>query len=149
MSESIAVRESVELPRRILVAGTVLRDGTFLVVHNVKNGLRIEPSGGKWHGSAIETLEEAVMRELREELSINVRVLRKIGVYPTDMTKEGVFDVHTYLCEIVEGEPVASEPGKIEGFEWLTPDALEANPSITPSLRATLQDLRAIAAEAR
>jgi 8-oxo-dGTP pyrophosphatase MutT (NUDIX family) len=140
---------SAETPRKILVAGTVFRDGRFLVAHNVKYGLRIEPSGGKWHGAEAETLEEAVAREMWEELRIRVRVLGKIGVYQTDVTKEGVFDVHTYLCEIVEGEPVASEPGKIEGFEWATPDELEANPHVTPSLRATVPDLRLIAAEAR
>jgi 8-oxo-dGTP pyrophosphatase MutT (NUDIX family) len=147
--ERLHEAKSREIPRRILVAGTVLRDGRFLVAHNVKHGLRIEPSGGKWHGAEAETLEEAVEREMWEELRVRVRVLRKIGVYPTDVTKEGVFDVHTYLCEIVEGEPVASEPGKTEGFEWSTPDELEANPHVTPSLRATLPDLRALASEPR
>lgn len=139
--------ESAELPRKILVAGTVFRDGKFLVAHNVKYGLRIEPSGGKWHGEEEETLEEAVVREMWEELRIRVRVLRKIGVYQTEATQEGAFDVHTYLCDITEGEPVASEPGKIEGFEWATPDELEANPHVTPSLRATLQDLRRLQEE--
>ncbi len=132
--------ESVEKPKGTLIAGTVIRDGTFLVVHNVKYGLRIEPSGGKLKPD--ETHEEGVAREMWEELRVKVRVLGKIGVYETDVTKEGVFDVHTYLCDIVEGEPVPSEPGKIEGLEWLTPDVLEARAEITKSLRSTIPDLR-------
>lgn len=134
--------ESAEKPKGTLIAGIVLRDGRFLVVHNVKYGLRIEPSGGKLKPD--ETHEEGVAREMWEELCVKVRVLGKIGVYETDVTKEGIFDVHTYLCDIVEGEPVASEPGKIEGFEWLAPDELEACADITKSLRSTIPDLRAL-----
>lgn len=132
--------ESVEKPKGILIAGTVIRDGKFLVAHNVKHGLRIEPSGGKLEPG--ETHEEGVAREMLQELAIVVRVLGKIGTYETDMTKEGVFDVHTYLCEITEGEPRGNEPGKTEDCEWLTPDELEARAEITKSLRATIPDLR-------
>lgn len=134
--------ESTEVSKGTLIAGIVHRDGRFLVVHNVKHGLRIEPSGGKLNPH--ETHEEGVEREMWEELRVKVRVLGKIGVYETDMTKEGVFDVHTYLCDIVEGEPVASEPGKIVNVEWLTPDELETRAEITKSLRSTIPDLRAL-----
>ncbi len=134
--------ESTEVSKGTLIAGIVHRDGRFLVVHNVKHGLRIEPSGGKLNPN--ETHEEGVAREMWEELRVKVRVLGKIGVYETDMTKEGVFDVHTYLCDIVEGEPVASEPGKIVNVEWLTPDELETRAEITKSLRSTIPDLRAL-----
>ncbi len=79
-----------------------------------------------------------------EELGIGVRVLRKIGVYQTDMTKEGIFDVHIYHCDIVEGEPCVCEPEKCGGFVWLTPDELEALPTITQSLRAAVPDMRAL-----
>lgn len=132
--------ESAEKPKGTLIAGTVIRDGKFLVAHNVKHGLRIEPSGGKLEPG--ETHEEGVAREMLQELAVVVRVLGKIGTYETDMTKEGVFDVHTYLCEILEGEPRGNEPGKTEDCEWLSPDELEARAEITKSLRSTIPDLR-------
>lgn len=135
--------ESAETPRKILVAGVAFKGGRVLVMKNIKSGTeRVESSGGKWEDG--ETQEEGVAREMFEELGIGVRVLRKIGVYPTDMTKEGVFDVHIYHCEIVEGEPRVCEPEKCGGFAWLTPDELEALPTITQSLRAAVPDMRAM-----
>lgn len=137
--------ESAEVPRRILVAGVVLRDGRVLVMKNIKSGIeRVESSGGKWEEG--ETMEEGVAREMREELGIAVSVFGKIGVYQTDMTSEGVFDVHIFRCEIVGGDPRVCEPEKCGGFLWLTPDELEALPIVTPSLRASLPDLRALLA---
>lgn len=135
--------ESAEVPRKILVAGVVFRDGRILAMKNIKSGVeRVESSGGKWEEG--ETQEEGVAREMLEELGIVVRVGQKIGVYQTDMTKEGVFDVHIYLCEITEGEPRVCEPQKCGGFEWYTPDELDALPTITPSLRAAVSDMRAL-----
>lgn len=145
MSSEASHLESAEVPRKILVAGVVFRDGRVLVMKNIKSGTeRVESSGGKWELG--ETQEEGVAREMLEELGIGVRVGCKIGVYQTDMTNEGIFDVHIYLCEIVEGEPRVCEPHKCGGFAWLTPDELEALPTITPSLRSAVPDMRALIA---
>ena len=142
MSET-SYPESAETPRKILVAGVVFREGRVLVMKNIKSGdVRVESSGGKWEDD--ETQEEGVAREMLEELGIVVRVGSKIGVYQTDMTREGIFDVHIYLCDIVDGEPRVCEPLKCGGFAWLTPDELEALPEITPSLRAAVPDIRAL-----
>lgn len=142
---SLSLSESAEIPRKILVAGVVFREGRILVMKNIKTGVeRVESSGGKWEEG--ETQEEGVAREMLEELGIVVRVREKIGVYQTDMTKEGVFDVHIYLCDIVGGEPTVCEPEKCGGFAWLTPDELDALPTITPSLRAAVPDMRALLA---
>ncbi len=133
--------ESPEVQHGILVAGVVLRGGRVLVMKNIKTGVeRVESSGGKWEEG--ETQEEGVAREMLEELGIVVRVLHKIGVYQTDRTTEGIFDVHIHLCEIIEGEPRVCEPHKCGGFSWMTPEELEALPTITPSLRAALPDIR-------
>lgn len=135
--------ESAEIPRRILVAGVVVRDGRVLVMKNIKSGdVRIEVSGGKWEEG--ETQEEGVAREMLEELGVVVRVLRKMGVYQTDMTKEGVFDVHMHVCEIVDGEPRVCEPAKCGGILWLTPDELDTLPDITVSLRSAVPDIRGL-----
>ncbi len=134
--------ESAEVLRKILVAGVILKDGKIFVHRNTKYGLRLEPPGGKLEPG--ETMEEAVVREIFEEHEVRVRVLKKIGVYQTDMTKEGIFDVHTFLCEIVEGEPKFVDDGKNDGFEWLAPEDLEARTETTLSLRSTVPDIRAL-----
>lgn len=140
MSETSRI-ESAETPRRILVAGVVVRDGRVLVMKNIKSGdVRIEVSGGKWEEG--ETQEEGVAREMLEELGVVVRVLRRMGVYQTDRTKEGVFDVHMHVCEIVDGEPRVCESAKCGGVLWLTPDELDTLPDITVSLRAAVPDIR-------
>ncbi len=135
--------ESAAIPRKAVVAGIIVENGKILVVHNIKHGLRIEPPGGKLESG--ETMKEAVVRELLEELGITVRITSKIGVYPTDVTKEGVFDVHTFLCEIVEGEPTDGlEVGKTGGFAWMTIEELEACPNLVVSMRTALSDVRAL-----
>lgn len=135
--------ESPERPKRVVVAGIIVRDGRVLVVRNIKHGLRIEPPGGKVEEG--ESMEAAVERELSEELGIRVRVLRSIGVYETDSTKEGIFDVHTFLCEIVAGEPTDGlEPGKTDGFAWMTPHELSGCSELVASMRAALPDVRAL-----
>lgn len=137
--------ESAEIIRQIVVAGVIIRDGKILVVVNVKQGERIEPPGGKWEKERGETLEEAVVRELGEEVQVRVVVTEFIGAFDTD-SSENAYVVHTFLCEIVEGEP-AIAPGerlKLRECLWKTPDELEAMPTLTKSLRDTLPALRAI-----
>lgn len=132
--------ESAETSKRIVVAGVVVRDGRILVIRNIKHGLRIEPPGGKLDPG--ETMEEAVVRELDEELGLTVKVLREIGVTETDATKEGTFDVHTFLCELVAGEPVNREETKSDGFAWMTLEELESCPELVQSMRWALPDVK-------
>lgn len=141
--------ESVEIPRTIVVAGVILRDGKILVVKNVKKGVRIEPPGGKWEEEREESLEEAVVRELAEEVQVLVATREFIGAYDTD-SKEAEIVVHTFLCELLAGEPAIApaERDKLEECFWATPDELEAMPTLTKSLRDTLPALRAIIARA-
>jgi 8-oxo-dGTP diphosphatase len=127
-----------------LVAAIIRHHRRMLVVHNIKYGLRIEPPGGKTKEG--ETPEDAVKREVMEELGMTIKPVSLIGIYTTH-SPEGSFDVRTYDCNIIEGEPQAGlEPGKIGGFEWLDADALTAlsnNPlsALVPNLRAALNDI--------
>lgn len=135
--------ESAETPKRIVVAGIIARGGKILVIDNLKHGVRTEPPGGKLHEG--ETMEEAVIRELREELGVTVRVIRKIGAYDTDPIPEGAFEVHTFLCEIAEGEPQEGlEPGKMGAIRWLTVDELRTWPTLVQSMRSALGDVEKV-----
>ena len=69
--------------------------------------------GGKVE--ADETPEEALARELREELKIDVTVGEFI-VTATHEAGTAVIELSTYLCTIIEGVPVLTEH---EEFRWL------------------------------
>lgn len=62
-----------------------------------------------------ETPEEALARELREELKIDVTVGEFI-VTATHEAGTAVIELSTYLCTIIEGVPVLTEH---EEFRWL------------------------------
>ncbi|NND64532.1 MAG: NUDIX hydrolase [Gammaproteobacteria bacterium] len=75
---------------RVVVAGLLKRDNAYLLVsEKFSDGTEkwIVPGGGVEFG---ETLEEAVKREMHEELGVNVRVKQFIGF------KEAVFADHGY-----------------------------------------------------
>jgi 8-oxo-dGTP diphosphatase len=139
--------ESAEIPRTIVVAGVIVRDGKILVVKNVKKGVRIEPPGGKWEQDREESLEEAVVRELAEEVQVLVATREFIGAYDTD-SKEADIVVHTFLCELLAGEPeiAPAERHKLAECFWATPDELDAMPELTKSLRSALPALRTVIA---
>jgi ADP-ribose pyrophosphatase YjhB (NUDIX family) len=95
--------EHAETPERMLVAALIIEDGKLLAVYNVKNNkTRIEPPGGKVKTDEGETVEDAVHREPREELGIEVEVIEMLGIYETE-TPEGMFQAHMLLCRITQG----------------------------------------------
>ena len=136
----------MQQPKRLLVAGVLIRDSRVLVVDNIKRGVRTEFPGGKVEPG--EELETAIKRELLEEVGVGVRVIRELGVYETDPGPEGTFDVHLFYCEIVEGEPTEGlEPTKTGAFHWLTADELSVFPTAVFSARNAAPDIATLIAQ--
>ena len=67
-----------------------------------------------------ESLEEAAVRETREETEVGVEVLHCVGSYGLD---DG-FTATAFLCSIVEGMPRVPESGEIARVEWFDPRQL-------------------------
>ena len=90
----------------------------------MQRGPRSKNEAGTWTipGGAVEygeTMAAAVVREIREELGVEVRVLRQYGCADHIMPKEGQHWVSTiFECEIVDGEPKIMEPGKCAALGW-------------------------------
>ncbi|MEX1113483.1 MAG: NUDIX hydrolase [Patescibacteria group bacterium] len=101
------------------VAGAIIRqDGKYLVLKR-----NIEPSKGKWEipGGFInagETAEEAVIRELREETGLEVRIIRYIGSFASVYGDTGTRTVSTaYLVEPAGGTFALS--GESQEHRWV------------------------------
>lgn len=108
----------------------VIKDNTFLMVR--KAGKDIWTNlGGKPEGK--ETEEQALIREIQEELSCGAKVIRKLG----DFQNKAVFDdaiIHlsVYLVEL-EGNPKISDP-ELEEFKYLSQEDVEGGIKLPPSI---------------
>lgn len=126
---------------REMTAGIIIKDRRVLLVHNVKHGLRVEPPGGKKEPG--EGWEESVIREIKEELGLDVAVRSAIGDYKTH-SPEGDFLVRLYLCEITSGEPMLMEPEKIAAFGWYSVEDMkraEKDGTLVPNMGLALKDI--------
>lgn len=66
-----------------------------------------------------ETAAEALGREIREELGVEVEIGKQIYCLDDILIKEGQhWLVPFYLCRIKRGKPRNKEPGKIEKIRW-------------------------------
>lgn len=68
-----------------------------------------------------ETPEECVVREIMEELRIEVVVKRPLSSNIFDYGNGYVVRLYPFVCELVSGEPILTEHRR---YKWLTPDAL-------------------------
>ena len=103
----------------VCVAGALIRDGRVLLVHRSLSA-RFWPDvwdlfGG--HVDGDESLEEALRREAREELGIEVLTLEWLGqIY--DPVEPAV--VHVYAVSSWEGEPVNAAPDEHTEVRWFS-----------------------------
>ncbi len=118
----------------VVVAGIVVRDGRIMICQRKPGG----PEGGKWEfpGGKIEageTPEQALERELSEELGIRTRTGRVFDVKMKRYPDRDILLLFYFSC-ILEGEPrpidcqdVAwVEPGKLASYDLASMDALVA-----------------------
>jgi 8-oxo-dGTP diphosphatase len=110
---------------QIVVGVAVVRDGLVLAAY------RSGPDGGwEFPGGKVEpgeTEEQAAVREIREELDLEIKVGASLG--PTVKISEH-YQLRVYLATIVDGEPVRREHAELRWFgaaelvavDWLVPD---------------------------
>jgi A/G-specific adenine glycosylase len=78
-------------------------------------GGKIEPA---------ETLEQCLVREIREELDSLILVGEPFGVYQHAYTHFSI-TLHAYLCLLIEGEP---KPVEAAELAWVNPADLQHYP---------------------
>ena len=99
---------------KVGVGAVVFRGQDVLIIKRGKapfEGHWSIPGGGLEHG---ETVKDAVLREVREETGLEIKILGLLDVFdglPSD--RDGDFNRHVvmidYICDWVAGEPVAGD----------------------------------------
>jgi len=112
-----------KIPSRVQLAGCIIQnpEGKILLIHrNTPKRAQWEVPGGKI-GDHIpsEKPEEAVLREVKEELGIEIKILGKAGEH--EFSEDGyTMDYAWYNATIISGEPQPMEKShdKVGYFSW-------------------------------
>ena len=93
--------------------GMVMREGRVLIARR-KDGVHL---GGYWEfpGGKIEageTAEECVRREMREEVGVEVRVVRRLEKIEYE-DERGWVRLWPFVCEVVKGEAEARAAAEV------------------------------------
>jgi A/G-specific adenine glycosylase len=125
------------VPHKIVVVGIIFRQGKILIDKRKPDGLL----GGLWEfpggkHEAGESLKQALKREVKEELNINIKVGQHLTTVRHAYTHFTV-ELHAYQCRHVSGTPKCLG---CTDFKWITLDQLEryafpgANKKIFPAI---------------
>ena len=123
-------------------AGAVIMNDNDEILLLLRNK---EPEAGCWSipGGAIEffeTLEDAIVREVKEEVGVIAEVIDLLGVTNHIIPEEGLHWVTTpFLVKIKEGIPTNLEPQKHLDLRWFPVNNLPEN--ITMTTRKALEGL--------
>lgn len=96
-----------------------------------------EPEKGYWSipGGKLEwmeTFEDAVKREVKEECGVDIKVEKLLGICDHIVKNENQHWVSpSFLCKIIEGEPKIMEPTKHTDMQWFGLHTLPENLTIT------------------
>jgi mutator protein MutT len=110
------------LKEKIVVTAAIIRqEGKILITERPKGthleGLWEFPGGKKESG---ESLEECIIREIREELSVQIAP-NKLLLTVTHEYASKIVELHTFLCSIVNGSPT---PLDGQDMRWVDPEEL-------------------------
>jgi A/G-specific adenine glycosylase len=119
------LKAKAEVPHYTVTAAVIRRDGKILLAKRPSKGLL----GGMWEfpGGKIErneTLEDCLIREIREELDAMISVGMPFGIYQHAYTHFRI-TLHAFLCELTKGEP---KPIMAAELAWVNPDELPHYP---------------------
>jgi A/G-specific adenine glycosylase len=117
--------ERRKIPQYQAAAGVICRKGKVLIARRPEGkllgGLWEFPGGKQEQG---ESLEACLVRELREEMDIEVRVGIPLGIFPHAYTHFRI-SVHAFACTLPEGEPHLLEH---TALAWVHPTDLADYP---------------------
>jgi mutator protein MutT len=108
--------------KRIEVTAAIIRHEGKILITERPEGRHLEglwefPGGKKEPG---ETLEECVIREIREELGVQIKPY-KLLLSVTHEYETKIVELYPFICSIVNGSPAPLEGQKMR---WVDPEEL-------------------------
>ena len=107
------------MPKREAIVAVLRRGGRVLAIRRGPGVPRPgywQPLSGKVEPG--ETQEQAVVREVREEVGLTVSPLAKVWESETD---DGLFRLHWWTADATTGE-VVPDPVEVAETRWVTPE---------------------------
>ena len=111
----------------VSVEAAIIKDSKILVT---RRAFEREHAGGEWEilsgrVNQNETLEDAVKREVKEEIALEVEVIQPINTWhfyrgPEKVEHQGI----TFLCKYLSGEVVLEKDEQID-YKWATVEEAE------------------------
>ncbi len=122
----------------LIVCATIVRDGKVLLV---RHSCERKPDYGDWllpAGSVEsgESLEDALKREVREELCLSVEIVRKLVEHVDPYTGDRLVN---FLCAPLALKIETSD--ELAEARWFSLDAIQRLKTIHPGLREALTEL--------
>lgn len=115
------------------VGAFILNDNNELLLQ--KRAVPVEKGYWSIPGGRLEmfeTLNQAVVRETKEETDLDIEVVSLMGICDHIIKAENAHWVATnYLCKIKSGEAKIMEPDKASDMKWFSLDGLPENLTIT------------------
>lgn len=108
-----------------MLAGCIIRDeaGKILLVHrNTDKYRHWEIPGGKIEAG--ETAEQAARREVKEELGVEVKLIKLLGAKEF-LEEKKTIHYTWFLAKITAGEPVITEPQFFDGLAYFYLEELD------------------------
>ncbi len=123
-------------PDRRGAVAIVLREGRLLVIRRSRSVVApltyCFPGGGIEEG---ESEQEAVVREVREEIGVKVRPLRRLWQCVTAWKVQLAW----WLGELCDDAAPVPNPAEVESIHWVTPTEMLELPDLLESNREFLE----------
>lgn len=109
------------------VAAVIVRPGAFLAVRR-KPTMKRDPGVWEFPGGKIEageTIEEAVVREVKEELGVSITLIQSLLFYPFTMGDQTIHLTY-YLCEL-DTDPNRIQLQDHDAWQWFEENDFDAS----------------------